>query len=88
MPEERFNNGPAEPSGLWAPEVSVTTVSWNSGSGLEYASLLASGTASGLVRIDDVKGRWFRGNVPYGGDIMKIRCEAGEEGSASESESN
>ncbi|KAL4068179.1 hypothetical protein J3A83DRAFT_3825037 [Scleroderma citrinum] len=52
-------------TGVWPPEIGVHRVAWNSGNGLGCASLLASGTASGLCRVDWLPGRWFRDKVPY-----------------------
>ncbi|KAG8886435.1 hypothetical protein FRB98_001296 [Tulasnella sp. 332] len=46
----------------WPPEVSVNVVSWNSGNGLTKARLLASGMASGLVRVEEMTG-WVRDGV-------------------------
>lgn len=47
-------------------------VAWNSVNGLAAAALLASATAAGLCRVDEVWGRWIREKVPYGG-IEHIR---------------
>lgn len=44
-------------SGVWPVQVGVHRVAWHSGGGLHSAPLLASGTASGLCRIDWMKGR-------------------------------
>ncbi len=40
---------------------------WNTGGGLAAASLLASGTACGLCRIDWLVGRTLNNKEPYGG---------------------
>lgn len=87
--KDRFEKGEAEPSGLWHPNIAVTTVRWNSGSGLGCASLLLSGTACGLVRIDSLEGAWIRNTFPYG-SIEKLRGEEEdmEEESMSQSESD
>lgn len=61
-------------TGAWPPEVAVTRVVWHEGAGLEGASWLASASASGLCRIDWLKGRWIRDRVPYGG-VEVIRGE-------------
>lgn len=49
--------------GAWPASVSVTKVAWNEGGGLAGAGLLASGTASGLCRVDWLgsggQGRWW-----------------------------
>lgn len=42
-------------------------MAWNSGNGFNAAGLLASATASGLCRVDVLRGRWMRDRVPYGG---------------------
>jgi transcription factor C subunit 6 len=81
--KNRFENGPAAPSGLWPSNVAVTTVRWNSCCGLGYAPFLLSGTASGIVRIDFLEGAWIRSAIPYG-SIEKIRGE-GEEDTGDES---
>jgi hypothetical protein len=53
---------------------------------LRSAPWLASGTASGLVRIDWLQGRWFRGAIPYT-SISNIRFEGQPlEGQTSDSE--
>ncbi len=44
-------------SGVWPVEVGVHRVAWHSGGGLHSAPLLASGTASGLCRIEWMRGR-------------------------------
>ena len=61
------NVEPVIGTGAWPPEVSVTCVRWNHGSGLARAPLLASATASGLCRIDWLLGRFSGGEVPYDG---------------------
>ncbi|KAI0315239.1 hypothetical protein OF83DRAFT_1164870 [Amylostereum chailletii] len=71
--------GPAGVSvgtGAWTKEVAVVRVAWHAGSGLAGASLLASGTAVGLGRVDWLEGRWLRGRVPYTG-VETIRKEEG-----------
>ncbi|KAF8495375.1 hypothetical protein JB92DRAFT_2993071 [Gautieria morchelliformis] len=52
-------------TGAWPPEVSVTRVTWQSGSGLARAPLLASATASGLCRVDWLLGRFNQNRFPY-----------------------
>lgn len=49
-------------------------VTWNNGNGLSGCGLLASATASGLCRVDNLWGRWMKDKVPYGG-IQHIRRE-------------
>jgi transcription factor C subunit 6 len=44
--------------------------------GFNGASLLASGTGAGLVRIDKLEGSWFGERVPYNG-VENIRGEDG-----------
>lgn len=86
--QSRFENGPAAPSGLWPSNIAVTAVRWNSCSGLGYAPLLLSGTASGIVRIDFLEGGWIRDVIPYG-SIDKIRGqEDGDAGDESMSQSD
>ncbi|KZV92898.1 hypothetical protein EXIGLDRAFT_749456 [Exidia glandulosa HHB12029] len=46
-------------SGSWPKEVCVTRVAWDSGGGISSAPFLASGTASGLCRIDWLMGRFY-----------------------------
>ncbi|KAI6047829.1 hypothetical protein EDC04DRAFT_2875993 [Pisolithus marmoratus] len=73
---ERFNpqSGSGRSTGTWPPEIGVHRVTWNCGSGLGYASLLASGSGSGLCRVDWLRGRWFKDRVPYV-DVPKMRKE-------------
>lgn len=52
-------------TGVWPPEIGVHRVVWNDGNGLGCVPLLASGTGSGLCRVDWLPGRWFRDKVPY-----------------------
>ena len=51
-------------------------VVWNTGNGLASSGLLASGTASGLCRVDVLWGRWSKGKIPYG-SVEHIRMEDG-----------
>lgn len=67
-------------TGAWAPEVSVTRVTWQSGAGIARAPLLASATASGICRVDWLLGRFDKNRVPYY-NIHNIR---GEEGAVDE----
>ena len=84
--QTRYSAGLLDGSALWPHEVSVLSTCWNSCNGLENAPWLASGTASGLVRIDWLQGRWFRDTVPYTG-ISNIRFEGQSlEGRTSDSE--
>ncbi|KAF9532755.1 hypothetical protein CPB83DRAFT_806345 [Crepidotus variabilis] len=62
-------------SSAWPQQVGVHCVVWNSGNGLNASGLLASGTASGLCRIDNLEGRWARGYIPYG-SIQGVRLES------------
>ena len=55
------------------------------GNGLADASLLASGTGSGLCRIDWLTGRWHRDRIPYS-DIERIRGEVDGEDEIEEDE--
>ncbi|KAH9931712.1 uncharacterized protein BXZ73DRAFT_90130 [Epithele typhae] len=64
----------ADTTSAWPPEVGVHRVVWNDGNGLGRASLVASGTASGLCRIDWLEGRWARDPPPYGG-VEGVRSE-------------
>lgn len=61
-------------TGAWPPEVSVTRVTWQSGSGLARGPLLASATASGLCRIDWLLGRFDKNRIPYY-NIQTLRGE-------------
>lgn len=47
-------------SAAWMPEVGVHKVVWNCAGGLKEAGWLASGTASGLVRVDWIEGKLLR----------------------------
>ena len=84
--QTRYDAGLFDGSSLWPREASVLSTCWNSCNGLENAPWLASGTASGLVRIDWLQGRWFRNAIPYTG-ISNIRLEGQPlEGHKSDSE--
>ena len=72
-------------TGAWPREVGVQRVAWNSVNGLAAAALLASATAAGLCRVDEVWGRWIRGKVPYGG-IEHIRRELEDDMDVNEDE--
>ncbi len=48
----------------WSPPVGIHRVSWHNGGGIGRAGLLASGTASGLGRIDFVKGMFAHAANP------------------------
>ncbi|KAF8584107.1 hypothetical protein K439DRAFT_1346874 [Ramaria rubella] len=75
-------------TGVWSPEVSVTRVTWQSGSGLARAPLLASATASGICRIDWLLGRFAHNRFPYR-DIQTLRGEVeGAEDEEGEDELN
>lgn len=63
-----------ESSGAWPKEVGVHRVAWNTSSGYNCASLLASGMACGFVRIDWLEGRFRAGKIPYQ-DIGSLRQE-------------
>ena len=63
-------------TGAWPREVGVHRVVWNNGNGLASSALLASGTSSGLCRVDVLWGRWLRDKVPYQG-LEGIRMEDG-----------
>jgi transcription factor C subunit 6 len=53
-------------SGDWPLEVGVHRTCWNNNAGLGKANWIASGTASGLCRIDIIQGRFIGGKVPQG----------------------
>lgn len=53
-------------------------MAWNSNNRLAAAALLASATAAGLCRVDEVWGRWMKEKVPYG-RIEHIRREKEDE---------
>lgn len=52
-------------------------MAWNNGNGLSSVGLLASGTGSGLCRIDNLWGRWVKDTVPYA-SVEKMRLEDGD----------
>lgn len=84
--QARYKASLFDGSALWPHEVSIISVCWNSCNGLENAPWLASGTVSGLVRIDWLQGRWFRDTIPYT-SISNIRFEGQPlEGHTSDSE--
>ena len=49
---------------------------WNDGNGLAASRMLASGTASGMCRVDCLSGRWMKGKVPYG-SVVNARKDIG-----------
>jgi transcription factor C subunit 6 len=60
-------NAPSEPSvGVWPTEQAATRTCWHSGAGVAGASWLASGTMSGLGRVNWLEGRWLGDRMPYG----------------------
>ncbi|KAI6007138.1 hypothetical protein EDD15DRAFT_2395168 [Pisolithus albus] len=72
--DDEMLSGSGRSTGVWPPEVGVHRVTWNCGNGLGCASLLASGSGSGLCRVDWLSGRWFKDRVPYV-DVPKMRKE-------------
>ncbi|EIW71800.1 hypothetical protein TREMEDRAFT_27087 [Tremella mesenterica DSM 1558] len=50
----------------WSPRVGVHRVRWNDSNGLKNAGWFVSGTASGLGRVECLKGRFVNGRVPQG----------------------
>ncbi|KAI6031550.1 hypothetical protein BKA83DRAFT_26764 [Pisolithus microcarpus] len=64
-------SGSGHSTGVWPPEIGVHRVTWNCGNGLGCASLLASGSGSGLCRVDWLCGRT---ELPYV-DVPKMRKE-------------
>jgi transcription factor C subunit 6 len=74
--EKKKDPGTPTGTGAWPSEVGVHRVAWNAGNGLNAAPLLASGTASGLCRVDWLMGRWLREKIPYG-RIVNLRGEVG-----------
>jgi transcription factor C subunit 6 len=71
-------------TGAWSSQIGVHRVVWNDKNGLESAGVLASGTSAGIVRIDNLEGRWFCDRVPYG-SVDAIRGE-GSKGSGDDEE--
>jgi len=67
--QERKGEPPAEPlsisHGAWPPNVGIHRVAWHNGGGLARAPLLASGTASGLCRVDWLVGRFVGDKFPF-----------------------
>ncbi|KAL0946421.1 hypothetical protein HGRIS_012644 [Hohenbuehelia grisea] len=57
----------------WPQEVGIHRVVWNNGNGLSAAGMLASGTASGLCRIDLLAGRWNKDRTPP--NLNEVRGE-------------
>lgn len=46
-------------TGAWRPSVGVHRATWQTGAGLSRAGWLASAGAAGLVRVDNVQGKWL-----------------------------
>ena len=77
-------------SALWPTAIGVQRVSWNSGGGLARAPLLASGTGSGLCRVDWLLGRLVKGRKgtvihgnaqkDAGGDEMSVDSQSDDSG--------
>lgn len=65
------------PTSAWPLKIGVHRVVWNNGNGPACSGLLASATASGLCRVENLAGRWMKDKVPYGG-IEGIRMENGD----------
>lgn len=65
-------------SALWRKEVACTVARWNDKNGLGNAGLIAVGTASGMVRVENLSasGRWFKGSIKYG-SVSALRFEGG-----------
>ena len=61
----KFSNDPSSSkTANWPPHVGVHRVSWHNGGGIGRAGLLASATASGLGRIDVIRGMFAPGKDP------------------------
>ncbi|KZT53721.1 hypothetical protein CALCODRAFT_486097 [Calocera cornea HHB12733] len=73
-PPEKSRTSLTHATGAWPPQVNIYCAAWCSGSGMARAPMLASGGASGLVRIDWVLGTWTKGVFPY----KKIEVLRGE----------
>ena len=78
---------PPKGTGAWAPQVGVHRVVWNDGNGLACAPWLASATASGLCRVDWLRGKWHKDRIPYDG-IDGIRLERETPGDNEEEDSD
>jgi len=50
---------------VWDPRVAAHRVAWNSGCGIGNAGMMAVGTAMGLVRVQDIRAGWYRGNDDF-----------------------
>jgi transcription factor C subunit 6 len=59
-------NQVAAKSADWALNVGIHKVCWNNNNGLGRAGWAASGTASGVGRIDIIRGRFIHGKTPAG----------------------
>jgi transcription factor C subunit 6 len=51
-------------AGNWDPKVGIHRVTWNEGSGLARAGMLAMGSASGLGVVQIVEPKWNSGTDP------------------------
>lgn len=51
-------------TGNWSPHVGIHRTCWNNNGGLGRAGWIASGTASGLGRIDIIEGRFLKDRLP------------------------
>ena len=54
----------------WSPNIGVHKVSWNNSNGIHNAGWLASGTASGLGRVEWVQGRFSGDKVLIDDEVM------------------
>jgi hypothetical protein len=43
----------------WSPSIGITRIAWNSENGIGRAGILASGSGSGLCRLDFLRGHEF-----------------------------
>jgi transcription factor C subunit 6 len=71
------------PSGAWPGHVAVHCVAWHPS--LRRAPLLASGTASGLARVDWVEGGWTA-PMRYTGGKRSVNDEEDDEDEDNEDE--
>ncbi|KIY46871.1 hypothetical protein FISHEDRAFT_46417 [Fistulina hepatica ATCC 64428] len=71
-------------TGAWPCEVGVNKVVWHQGGGLGCANVLASATASGLCRVDVLRGRWNRDTIPYNGKVFMMADDVSMESSDSD----
>ena len=59
----KYKEGFKKASPVWPAEINITGLAWNNGNGIGRAGMLASGSASGLCRVDFMRGHKEEGKL-------------------------